>query len=88
MLLVFVSHMNFMLYQMNMKSTFLNDYINKEVYVEQPLDFEDPHLENHIYKLKKALYGLKQALRTWYDRLCKFLIEKGFSRGKLTQLSS
>lgn len=68
---------------MDVKSAFLNGYINEEVYVRQPPGFEDPHLENHVYRLRKALYGLKQAPRAWYERLSKFLIEKGFSRGKV-----
>ena len=76
MLLALACFKDFKLYQMNVKSTFLNGFITKEVYVEQPLDFEDPKLLNHVFKLRKALYGLKQALRAWYERLSKFLIEK------------
>ena len=53
------------------------------MYAGQHLGFEDPYLENHVYKLRKTLYGLKQAPRAWYERLSKFLIEKGFSRGKV-----
>jgi hypothetical protein len=48
---------------MDMKSAFLNGYINELVYVEQPPGFEDEKKSNHVYKLRKALYGLKQALR-------------------------
>ena len=48
---------------MHVKSAFLNGYINEEVYVEQPLSFEDDKKPSHVYKLKKALYGLKQAPR-------------------------
>ena len=61
---------------MDVKSFFLNGFINEEVYVEQPPDFEDPKFFNHVFKLTKALYGLKQAPRAWYKRLSKFLIEK------------
>jgi hypothetical protein len=68
---------------MDVKSAFLNGYINEEVYVEQPLDFEDYKKPNHVYKLKKALYGLKQAPRTWYERLRDFLLSKGFIMGKV-----
>ena len=57
---------NIKLYQMDVKSAFLNGNINKEVYVEQPPIFEDDKKPNHVYKLKKALYGLKQAHRGWY----------------------
>ena len=48
---------------MDVKSTFLNSYINEEVFVEQPPGFEDNKKPDHVYKVKKALYGLKQALR-------------------------
>jgi hypothetical protein len=51
---------------MDVKSAFLNGYINEEVYVEKPPSFEDDKKPNHVYKLKKALYGLKQAPRSWY----------------------
>jgi hypothetical protein len=62
-LLAFATHHDFKLYQMNVKSVFINGPISKLVYVEQPPDFEDSNFPNHIYKLHKALYGLKQASR-------------------------
>jgi hypothetical protein len=58
-LLAYACAHNIKLYQMDMKSAFLNGYIQEEVYVEQPLDFEDDKKPNHVYKLRKALYGLK-----------------------------
>jgi hypothetical protein len=63
---------------MDVKSIFLNGYINEEVYVEKPPVFKDDKKPNHVYKLKKALYGLKQAPRAWYERLRDFLLCKGF----------
>ena len=51
--------MNFKLFQIDVKSTFLNGYIAKKVYVEQPPNFENHDFSNHIFKLNKALYGLK-----------------------------
>ena len=60
-LLVYASHHGMKLYQMDIKSAFLNDFINELVYVDQPPGFEDPRYPNHVYRLSKALYGLKQA---------------------------
>ena len=60
-LLAISCHMKFKLYQMDVKSTFLNGFLNEEVYVEQPKGFFDPKFPNHVYNLKKTLYGLKQA---------------------------
>jgi hypothetical protein len=62
-LLAYAIHHSFKLYQMGVKSSFLNGPIKKEVYVEQPLCFEDEEYPNHVYKLYKVLYGLKQAPR-------------------------
>ncbi|GKV48992.1 hypothetical protein SLEP1_g55766 [Rubroshorea leprosula] len=83
MLLAFACFEGFTLYQMDVKSAFLNGYIQEEVYVEQPPSFEDPSCRNHVYKLSKALYGLKQAPRAWYERLSSFLLANGFSRGRV-----
>ena len=80
-LLIIAIHLNFKLYQMDVKSAFLNRMLQEEVYVEQPKGFVDPHRLDDVYKLKKALYGLKQAPRAWYDRLTAYLIEHGFKRG-------
>ena len=79
-LLVIASYLNFKLYQMDVKSAFLNGMLQKEVYVEQSKGFVDPHRPNDVYKLKRALYGLKQAPRAWYDRLTAYLTEHGFKR--------
>ena len=83
MLLAFASFMDFKLYQMDIKSVFLNGFIKEEVYVEQPSGFENFDFPNHVSNLSKALYGLKQAPRAWYERLSNFLLEKGFSKGKV-----
>jgi hypothetical protein len=68
-LLAYATYHGFKLYQMDVKSTFINGPIKEEVYVEQPLDFEDSEYPNHVYRLSKALYGLKQAPRAWYECL-------------------
>ena len=80
-LLAIASHLNFKLYQMDVKSAFLNGMLQEEVYVEQPKGFVDPHRPDDVYKLKRALYGLKQAPRAWYDRLTAYLTEHDFKRG-------
>nr|GEX55222.1 hypothetical protein [Tanacetum cinerariifolium] len=74
--LAYAAYMNMIVYQMDVKTTFLNDILREEVYVSQPDD--NP---NHVYKLKKDLYGLKQAPRTRYDLLSKFLLSQEFSKG-------
>ena len=75
--------MEIKLYQMDVKSAFLNGYIKEEVYVMQPPNFENNEFPNHVFKLNKALYGLKQAHRAWYELLSNFLIENHFKRGKV-----
>ncbi|GJU61995.1 retrovirus-related pol polyprotein from transposon TNT 1-94 [Tanacetum coccineum] len=72
---------NMTVYQMDMKTAFLNGKLKEEVYVSQPEGFVDPDHPHHVYRLKKALYGLKQAPRAWYDTLSKFLLAQGFSKG-------
>jgi hypothetical protein len=81
MLLAYVTHHGFKLYQMDVKSNFLNGPIKKEVYMEQPPDFKSEEYSNHVYKLHKTLYGLKQAPRAWYECLRDFLIENSFRIG-------
>ncbi|KAK6160582.1 hypothetical protein DH2020_003963 [Rehmannia glutinosa] len=82
-LLAYSCFKNFKLYQMDVKSAFLNGIIQEEIYVKQPPGFENFSRPNDVYKLKKALYGLKQAPRTWYDRLSSFLLQNSFTRGKV-----
>ena len=68
---------------MDVKSAFLNGYIKEEVYVEQPLGFEDRKYLDHVFKLSKTLYRLKQAPRAWYECLSSFLLHNNFKRGKV-----
>jgi hypothetical protein len=82
-LLDFASSKRFKLYQMDVKSAFLNGVIQEEVFVKQYLGFENPKYPNHVYKLLKALYGLKQAPRAWYARLKSFLLEHGYVMGSV-----
>ena len=82
-LLAYANHHNILLYQMDVKSAFLNGKIEEEVYVEQPEGFSVFDRQTHVCKLKKALYGLKQAPRAWYERLKSFLLSKGFKMGSV-----
>ena len=83
LLLAFACYMGFKLFQMDVKSAFLNGFIKEEVFVEQPPGFENDQFPNHVYKLDKALYGLKQAPRAWYERLRNFLLTSDFVVGKV-----
>ncbi|GJU09833.1 retrovirus-related pol polyprotein from transposon TNT 1-94 [Tanacetum coccineum] len=74
------AHKNMTIYQMDVKTAFLNDELKEEVYVSQPEGFVDQDNPSYVYKLKKALYGLKQAPRAWYDILSSFLISQHFSK--------
>ena len=74
---------NFKVYQMDVKSAFLNGELEEEVYVQQPPGFEHPNFPEFVYRLFKVLYGLKQEPRAWYDTLSQFLIENHFTRGTI-----
>ncbi|GJU54172.1 retrovirus-related pol polyprotein from transposon TNT 1-94 [Tanacetum coccineum] len=75
------AHKNMKIYQMDVKTTFLNGELKEEVYVSQPEGFVDQDNPSHVYKLKKALYGLKLALRACYDMLSSFFVCQQFSKG-------
>ncbi|GJQ96371.1 retrovirus-related pol polyprotein from transposon TNT 1-94 [Tanacetum coccineum] len=77
----YAAHKSFPIYQMDVKTAFLNGPLKEEVYVNQPDGFVDPHHPEKVYRLKKALYGLKESLRAWYDELSNFLVSKGFFKG-------
>ena len=81
--MAFTAHKNFMVYQMDVQRAFLNDEIDKDVYVQQPPGFEDPKFLSHCYKLQKVVYGLNQAPRAWYGTLSKFLEDSKFQRGSI-----
>jgi hypothetical protein len=83
MFLAYSCHKNFKVYEMDVKSTFLNGDLEEEVYMEQPEGLSLTDNPNYVCKLKKALYGLKQAPRAWYYSLDKFLQEKGFKKGTI-----
>nr|GEU78209.1 hypothetical protein [Tanacetum cinerariifolium] len=72
---------NMTIYQMDVKTTFLNGELKEKVYVSQLESFIDLDHPTHVYRLKKALYGLKQAPRAWYDTLSRILLDNKFSKG-------
>nr|GFC58950.1 retrovirus-related Pol polyprotein from transposon TNT 1-94 [Tanacetum cinerariifolium] len=78
--LAYGAHKNFTVFQMDVKTAFLNGILKEEVYVGQPPGFVSKQYPDHVYALDKALYGLKQAPRAWYDVLSQFLIESGFQK--------
>nr|GEW90816.1 hypothetical protein [Tanacetum cinerariifolium] len=79
--IAYAAHKSFPIYQMDVKTAFLNGPLNEEVYVAQPDGFIDPDHPKKVYRLRKSLYGLKQAPKAWYDKLSKFMISKGFTKG-------
>src|SRR6266567_3531313 len=83
MLLAYAAHHDFILYQMDVKSAFLNGPLKELVYVKQPPGFEDSKFPNHVYKLEKALYGLKQPPRSWYEHLSELFPDCGFDVGQI-----
>nr|GEV53443.1 putative ribonuclease H-like domain-containing protein [Tanacetum cinerariifolium] len=83
--LAYASFMGFMVYQMDVKSAFLYETIEKEVYVCQPSGFEDLDYPDKVYKVVKVLYGLHQASRAWYETLANYHLKNGFQKGKIDQ---
>jgi hypothetical protein len=81
LLLAYACSKNIKLYQMDVKSTFLNGELEEEVYIEQPEGFQLSENADYMCKLKNTLYGLKQAPRAWYSRLNKYLQQAGFRKG-------
>nr|GEZ84241.1 integrase, catalytic region, zinc finger, CCHC-type, peptidase aspartic, catalytic [Tanacetum cinerariifolium] len=78
--IAYTAHKSFSIYQMDVKTTFLNGPLKEVVYVAQLDGFVDPDHPEKVYRLRKALYGLNQAPRAWYDELSKFLTSKGFTK--------
>nr|GFB67821.1 copia protein [Tanacetum cinerariifolium] len=81
--LAYTTHKDFTVFQMDVKTSFLNEILKEEVYAGQPPGFVSKQYLDHVYALDKALYGLKQAPRAWYDVLSQFLIESDFQKGSI-----
>lgn len=80
MLLAIAVQKQWKIYHLDVKSAFLNGFLEEEIYVEQPEGFVAKGHEDKVYFLKKALYGLKQAPRAWYSRINEYLLNLGFSK--------
>ncbi|KAL0301339.1 UNVERIFIED_CONTAM: Retrovirus-related Pol polyprotein from transposon RE2 [Sesamum radiatum] len=78
--LIAIANKKWKIYQMDVKSAFVDGYIDEEIYVEQPQGFIAKGYEEKVLRLKKALYGLKQAPRAWYNRIDKYFMDRGFRR--------
>nr|GFA24893.1 retrovirus-related Pol polyprotein from transposon TNT 1-94 [Tanacetum cinerariifolium] len=81
--LAYVTHKDFTVFQMDVKTSFLIGILKEEVYVGQPSGFVSKQYPDHVYAFDKALYGLKQGPRVWYDVLSQFLIDSGFQKGSI-----
>jgi len=68
------------MYQIDVKSTFLNGLLKEEVYVKKPCGYEVERKEDKVYRLRKDLYGLKKTPHGWYNRIYSYLIENGFDK--------
>ena len=80
MFLAFSSHKKLKVYQMDVKSAFLNGNLEEEVYIEEPKGFKLTDKGDYVCRLKKALYGLNQAPRAWHENLDSYLQIQGFKR--------
>ncbi|KAM1217065.1 hypothetical protein ACFX2I_013247 [Malus domestica] len=81
-LIVVVAQKNWLIYQLDVKCAFFNGVLEEEVYVKQPSGFMLERGEDKVYKLKKALYGLKQAPQTWYAKIDKYFVKRGFEKSQ------
>ncbi|KAL4340682.1 hypothetical protein GQ457_08G019310 [Hibiscus cannabinus] len=78
LLIALVAHKSWEIYQLDVKSAFLNGYLQEEIFIEQPEGFVKKGCDDKVYLLKKALYGLKKASRAWYNRIDEYLTRLGF----------
>nr|KAJ0192955.1 hypothetical protein LSAT_V11C800440770 [Lactuca sativa] len=83
LILAYASYMNFIVYQMDVKTAFLHGVLEEEVFLSQPPGFVDKDHPDFVYRLDKVVYGLKQAPRDWYETLTSYLLENGYRRGAI-----
>jgi len=78
-LLALAANKGWNLWQMDVKNAFLHGELDREIYMSQPMGFQNQDHPEYVYKLRKALYGLKQAPRAWYGKIAEFLTYSGYS---------
>ena len=79
-LLAIANHLNFKLYQIDVKSAFLNEILQEEIYIKQFKGFTNHLFPDHMYMLKKAFYDLVQVPQAWYEQLTKYLLDNSFKK--------
>ncbi|GJU75270.1 retrotransposon protein, putative, ty1-copia subclass [Tanacetum coccineum] len=79
-LIAIAAYYDYKIWQMDVKTTFLNGHLSEEVYMEQPEGFVDPKYPDHVCKLKRSIYGLKQASRQWNKRFDDEIKKFGFTQ--------
>ena len=77
-MLAIAAYHDYEIWQMDVKTAFLNGYLEEEIYMSQPEGFVSKERENQVCKLKKSIYGLKQASRSWNIRFDVTVKEFGF----------
>jgi hypothetical protein len=80
LILAYACSKNIKVYHMDVKSTFINEDLEEEVYIENPEGIQMSEKENYVCRLTKALYGLKQAPRAWHSRLDRYLQQQSFNK--------
>nr|GFD09376.1 putative retrotransposon protein [Tanacetum cinerariifolium] len=76
------AYYDYEIWQMDVKTAFLNRYLNEEVYMDQPEGFVNPKYPNRVCKLKRSIYGLKQASRQWNKRFNDKIKKFGFTQNR------
>lgn len=79
--LMYATHKNINVHQMDIKCDFLNGELKEKVYLHQPPGLENSDFPNHCYKLEKSVYDIKQSPSAWYETLLEFLVNSGYKRG-------
>ena len=79
-ILAIAAYNDYEIWQMDVKTAFLNGFLEEDVYMTQPEGFVDPNNPKKVCKLKRSIYGLKQASRSWNHRFDHVIKQNGFTR--------